>query len=319
VTEEVMAPEQPVTPEPTAPVAQDVPMTPDTAFDQTQEKSTLIDDFFRANEMETSEVQDENSPVELPRETAKEESPVDNDVKRYQYWQSEADKARNEKQELEARLLAVENQQAMQPQPKQESVKEELSFPDPPGKPGKPRRYSRSDALDDPESESARYLDEVDKWRDDMDEYNRLHQQYTQAVMVEERERIQKEQQDIQRAQQQKEEYNNRMANMSQHLRTNYQASDEEIGQFVQVMDDPKNITVDNLFQLYRMQNGGQVPTGQPLTQTVKSESFEQRKRAQSVPSPMGVVPGQGSSQPASNDTIMDSMINDYKNKNPFG
>jgi len=315
--EDVLAPEQ-VTQE--APdVAQNEPLTPDTAFEQTQEQSSLIDDFFRANEMETSEVVDENSPVELPRETAKEESPIDNDVKRYQYWQSEADKARNEKQELEARILALENEKRMQPQPTQESVKEELSFPDPPKKPGKPRRYSRTEALDDPESESARYLDEVDKWRDDMDEYNRLHQQYTQAVMVEERERIQKEQQEIQRAQAQREEYNNRMASMSTHLRNQYQASDDEIARFIEVMDDPKNITVDNLFQLYRMQNGGEVPANQPLTQTASSESFEQRKRAQSVPSPMGVVPGQGSSQPASNDTIMDSMINDYKNKNPFG
>ena len=55
------------------------------------------------------------------------------------------------------------------------------------------------------------------------------------------------------------------------------------------------------------------------MTQTAPNESFEQRKRAQSVPSPMGVVPGQGSSQPSGPDSMMDSMISDYKKRNPFG
>lgn len=317
--EDVLAPEQ-VTQE--APdVAQNSPMTPEEAFDQTQDKSGLIDDFFRANKMDTpSEAQPEPSPVEVPTEVAtEEESTIDNDVKRYQYWQSEADKARNENAQLAQRLEALEIQ-ASQPQPEEiEPIEEDLSFPEPPAKPGKPRNYSRADALEDPDSDSARYLDEVDKWRDDMDEYNRLHQQYTQAVMVEERQRIQDEQREILKAQAEKEEYSNNMAQMKQHLQSNYQASDDEIAQFVQVMDDPKNITVDNLFQLYRMQNGSQVAGQQPMTQTAPNESFEQRKRAQSVPSPMGVVPGQSSSQQSGPDSVMDSMINDYKNRNPFG
>ncbi len=319
--EDVLAPEEQVTQE-TPDVAQVKPMTPEEAFDQTQNKGSLIDDFFRANKMdkEPSEAQPEPSPVEVPAEVAtEEESPVDNDVKRYQYWQSEADKARNENAQLAQRLEALEAQ-ANQPQPEEmEPIEEELSFPDPPAKPDKPRNYSRADALEDPDSDSARYLDDVDKWRDDMDEYNRLHQQYTQAVMVEERQRIQDEQREIQRAQAEREEYSNNIAQMRQHLQKNYQASDDEIAKFVQVMDDPKNITVDNLFQLYRMQNGGQVAGQQPMTQTAPNESFEQRKRAQSVPSPMGVVPGQSSSQQGGSDSVMDSMINDYKNRNPFG
>lgn len=317
--EDTLAPEQVTQDAPD--VAQNSPMTPEDAFNQTQDKSGLIDDFFRANKMdqeESSEANAEPSPVEVPTEQAtEEESPIDNDVKRYQYWQSEADKARNENAELAKRLEALEAQ-ASQPQPDDmEPIEEELTFPDPPAKPGKPAGYSRADALDDPSSESARYLDAVDKWRDDMDEYNRLHQQYTQAVMVEERQKIQEEQKEALRIQAERETYNNNMAQMKQHLQNNYQASDDEIAKFVEVMDDPKNITVDNLFQLYRMQNGN--VGAQPMTQTAPNESFDQRKRAQSVPTPMGVVPGQSSSQPNSNDSLMDSMLNDYKKRNPFG
>ena len=315
--EDTLAPEQVTQDAPD--VAQVKPMTPEDAFEQTQDKSSLIDDFFRANKMDTpSEAQPEPSPVEAPTEVAtEEESPIDNDVKRYQYWQSEADKARNENAQLAQRLEALEAQASQSQPDDMEPIEEELTFPDPPGKPGKPAGYSRADALDDPSSESAKYLDAVDKWRDDMDEYNRLHQQYTQAVMVEERQKIQEEQREALRIQAERETYSNNMAQMKQHLQNNYQASDDEIAKFVEVMDDPKNITVDNLFQLYRMQNGN-VGT-QPMTQTAPSESFDQRKRAQSVPTPMGVVPGQSSSQPNSNDSLMDSMLNDYKKRNPFG
>lgn len=315
--EDVLAPEQVTQDAPD--VAQVKPMTPEDAFEQTQDKGSLIDDFFRANKMEQpSEANAEPSPVEVPTEQAtEEESPIDNDVKRYQYWQSEADKARNENAQLAQRLEALEAQASQSQPDDMEPIEEDLTFPDPPAKPGKPAGYSRADALDDPSSESARYLDAVDKWRDDMDEYNRLHQQYTQAVMVEERQKIQEEQREALRIQAERETYNNNMAQMKQHLQNNYQASDDEIAKFVEVMDDPKNITVDNLFQLYRMQNGN-VGT-QPMTQTAPNESFAQRKRAQSVPTPMGVVPGQSSSQPNSNDSLMDSMLNDYKKRNPFG
>jgi hypothetical protein len=315
--EDTLAPEEVTQDAPD--VAQVKPMTPEDAFEQTQDKSSLIDDFFRANKMEQpSEANAEPSPVEVPTEQAtEEESPIDNDVKRYQYWQSEADKARNENAQLAQRLEALEAQASQSQPDDMEPIEEELTFPDPPAKPGKPAGYSRADALDDPSSESARYLDAVDKWRDDMDEYNRLHQQYTQAVMVEERQKIQEEQREALRIQAERETYSNNMAQMKQHLQNNYQASDDEIAKFVEVMDDPKNITVDNLFQLYRMQNGN-VGT-QPMTQTAPNESFAQRKRAQSVPTPMGVVPGQSSSQPNSNDSLMDSMLNDYKKRNPFG
>jgi hypothetical protein len=318
MAEEVMAPEPQVTPEPTPDVAQDSQLTPENAFDQTQDKGSLIDDFFRANKVEEPEAVVEPSPVEIPSEEATaEEVTTDNDVKRYQYWQSEADKARNENAEMAKRLEALEKQ-AESPQPKIEP-EQEIQFPDPPAKPGKPRNFNRTDSLDDPDSESARYLDEVDRWRDDMDEYNRLHQQYTQAVMQEERDKIKQEQADIKRAQAEREEYNTNMSQMKAHLQNQYQASDEEVASFIKVMDDPKNITVDNLFQLYRMQNGGAVAGTAPVTQTAPSESFEQMKRAQSVPQPMGVVTGQSSSQPSGTDSVMDSMITDYKNRNPFG
>tara|TARA_R110000751_G_scaffold275573_1_gene376501 strand:- start:451 stop:1404 length:954 start_codon:yes stop_codon:yes gene_type:complete len=311
------APQEAVTGQ-TPEVPQPEALTPELAFDQTQDKATLVEEFFRANKMDEtpSETELEPSPVEIPSDEVTAEPAIDNDVKRYQYWQSEADKARNENVELKQAL----NSQAPAPQPEPENQVPEQVFPDPPPKPSKPRNFSRGDAMDDTQSESATYLDDVDNWRDDMDEYNRLHQQYSQAVVQEEREALTQEREDIQRNIADKEVYDTNMSNMATHLQQQYSASPEEIKQFVSVMDDPKNITVDNLFQLYRLQNGG-TPEGvpsQPGTQTASSESFEQLKRAQQVPSPMGVVTGATSAQTGGSDSIFDSMVTDYKSRNPF-
>ena len=285
-------------------VPQPEAMTPETAFDHTQDKASLVDDFFRANKMEEtpSETKLEPSPVEIRSEEVAAEPAVDNDVKRYQYWQSEADKARNENVELKQALES----RAQAPQPEPENQEPEQVFPDPPSKPSKPRDFSRGDAMDDSQSESASYLDSVDNWRDDMDEYNRLHQQYSQAVVQEERDKLNQEREDIQRNIADKEAYNSNMSSMATHLEKTYSASQEEIKQFVNVMDDPKNITVDNLFQLYRLQNGGNqegIPNP-PATQTASNDSFEQLQRAQQVPSPMGVVPGTSTAQTGGSDSI---------------
>lgn len=299
-------------------------LTPDSIFDQKGQ----VEDFFRANEVEETEPSevDQASPVEVPQEaqpqsTAPAEEEAPNDTVRYQYWQSEADKARNE-------LEALKQQVAEQPQ-KQEAAQQEESyesFPPPPDKPSKPAGFSREEAWSDSGSASAKYLDEVDQWRDSMDEYNSLKQDYNVAVINEERAKLTKERQDIQRRQAEKEAYDKNITMIGDHLAKTYNATADEINDFVNVMDKPESVTVDNLFQLYRMRQNGTVqgqPEGGTIEQaessTPSQESFEQMKRAQQVPSPMGVLPSANKSTSSSpEENIMDSMISDYKSRNPW-
>ena len=283
-----------------------------------------IEDFFRVNKVD-EEVQsadpklpDQVAQAPVPEQKAEES---DNDTVRYQYWQSEADKARNE-------LESLKKQVAEEPQ-KQEAAKQEESyesFPPPPAKPAKPGGFSREEAWSDPSSASAKYLDEVDQWRDSMDEYSSLKQDYNVAVINEEREKLTKERQDIQRRQAEKEAYDNNVTMIGDHLAKTYNATADEIKNFVDVMDKPESVTVDNLFQLYRMRQGGAVqgqPEGGTIEQaessTPSQESFDQMKRAQQVPSPMGVLPSANKSTSSSpEENIMDSMISDYKSRNPW-
>ena len=289
-----------------------------------------LEGFFRANGVEPEEqtddpfATDEIVPASPPQEQEQvaQEKPEDNDEKRYQYWQSEADKARNENAQLAQRLQALE-QQANQSQPTvDDGVEDDRSFPPPPPKPSKPRNFSRSEALEDPSSESAKYMDDVDEWRDEMDDYNRLQSEYNLAIVEEEKQKMQDERDNILRQQAEAQQRQQQMADIHTHLKTQYQASDEEIAQFVDIMDKPESVTLDNLFKLYRLQSGNQTTPvqqqGQPLTETNKNDSFEQMKRAQQVPTSMGVIPSQGNTTGSQEDSMMDSMINEYNKQNPW-
>jgi len=139
-------------------------------------------------------------------------------------------------------------------------------------------------------------------------------------LIEEEKAKVQEERDNILRYQAEQQQRQEQMGQIHSHLRNQYQASDEEIAQFVEIMDKPESVTLDNLFKLYRLQSGNQTaPQQAPLTETAPNESFDQMKRAQQVPSSMGVVPSQGNTQGNSEDAMMDSMIDSYNKQNPWG
>ena len=96
-----------------------------------------------------------------------------------------------------------------------------------------------------------------------------------------------------------------------------YGMNDNEAKDFMSKMSDPNSITIDNLVQLYRLQNSG------AQTQEVSptpSQAFTQTKNAQQVPSPMGVMPSGQSNNDARSfeDKMMDTMIGNFDSKNPW-
>ena len=285
-------------------------LTPENIFDN----DSPFDGFNRVNKAE-------ESAEAVPQE----EAPKSNEEVRYQYWQSEADKAKNEVNELKSRLDSMEQAQSQAPAQPQQIEESEEYFPSPPEKPSQPRNFSREEAYSDPGSDSAAYLDNVDEWRDEMDEYNRLYTEYNMAVLAEEKEAVEEQKKAIAQRDAEEQQTRQNMANIANHLTTNYNATQDEVAQFINVMDKPESLTVDNLFQLYRMQKGGSVPqqTSQPIVNaqatTNKAESFEQLKRAQQVPSPMGVLPSSNTkSNESGEDSIFDSMVNSYNKRNPW-
>ena len=262
----------------------------------------------------------EEAPQEAPS-TQETTQPLEakNDDTRFEYWQSQAAKRDNELKQVQEQLQQFQQQQNA-PQPQQAMTPEQQvqeEFPPPPEKPAKPRSFNRQEAYEDPNSESARYLDEVDEWRDNMDEYGMLRNQYETALVQENMQKMQSQQQEAERVRQARIQQANQMREVSDLVQGHYGMSQQETQEFIKTMSDPSSITVDNLVQLYRLQKGQAVNPATPQT-AQPSEAFQQAQRAQQVPSPMGVQPTAGQNQVSSEDQIMDNMISDFKSKNPW-
>lgn len=293
---------------------------PDTPS-QGSEQLSVEDAFFTSEEAQNGSNQTEGTPTQdTPSGDGAnlniEETQAKNDERRFQYWQSEADKVKNENNQLKAQMQQMAQAQQVQKAPVQNEP-EVQEFPPPPEKPKAPAGFNRSEALEDPNSASAQYLSELDNWRDDIIQYNGLKSEYQTALL---NEQFQKQEQirvnDIKRAQAYQQQQR-QVSDIRNRVQGEFGFSNEEATDFIQKMSNPNSLTMDNLVQLYRMQKGsGQTVQTQP---TGPSETFNQQARAQQVPSPMGVLPAQqNESTVSAEEQIMDSMISDYKKNNPW-
>jgi len=276
-----------------------------------------VDDIFTPGFGQTEEPVQEEAVETTPEVNY--ETPQDNEEVRYQYWQSEADKAKNENEQLKktVEILQQTIQKPAESQPEEISSEPEIEpFRDAPQRPNKPAGFNRAEAIDDPNSASAQYLDAIDSYRDEMDIYNADKLEYESNLINIEREALieeQKRQKDAFEAEQRNQE---QVSNISQQLKSQYNANDDEVNDFIQKMSDPESLNIDNLWRLYQMDKG-KVPE-QPVAQP--SPQFNQVQRAQSVPAPMGVQSSANMQQTgkSASDLIMDDLISDYESKNPW-
>ena len=275
------------------------------------EKGSVADAFEGADEAEQAIAE----PASVPQQEAPVQHAKDNDEVRYQYWQSQADKMKNERDQLQQQFNQLATQQTpaqQEPQPVEES---EPDFPDPPEKPQKPYNFNMDEALSDPQSESARFVQEENAWRDQMDEYKNLQFEYQMAMMQDEREKLRTERQnDIQRREAEQQQISH-MNNVKETVMNQFKVDATIADDFIRVMSEPESINLENLWRLYAADKG----YSSPQTQPTPSSEFEQVKRAQQVPSSMGVMPSQtGQDEGNVEDKIIDSMIGDYNKQNPW-
>ena len=253
----------------------------------------------------------------------------ENDQVRYEYWQSQAAQMKNQLDAVKEYMPMVDylrtNPEAVQnitpggqPQAQGEAPKsqEPEEFPPPPEKPEQPRGFSREEAMGDPSSDSAIYLDTVEKWRDDMQTYNQLASQYEIAKMREnydEKVSALEKQETVRNAKAAEAE---EMGRIRSFVGNKYDLGDN-LDHFINTMNDPKSINMDDLVGYYQYKNGlaaQRAPQVEPPKQA--SNNFRQTQRAQSVPRPMGVQPAQNPQTSANgNNDFMSSLIKDDNNK----
>ena len=240
----------------------------------------------------------ESQPSDVPSE----ENPT-NDNDSYKYWQSQADKRAAEVDLLKSQVTELMKAQASTPaeQPKEEIVKIER-----PVKPRKPADYDHSEALADPESASGKYLSKQEQYMDNL-------ANYMETVEIQRSNALQK--------QMEEQQVQMRNQKLITDLQTHYGYNGQQAADFINKMSKPESLSLDNLVKLHKLSEG----TTSELTQVTpeaqqKQITMNRRQEKLSIPTPIGVQPGANvQSSKSVEDQMMDSMIGNYKKKNPFG
>tara|TARA_Y100000593_G_scaffold92902_1_gene185983 strand:+ start:880 stop:1812 length:933 start_codon:yes stop_codon:yes gene_type:complete len=278
-------------------------------------QDSTVSDAFTESPTGNDKAASTEQKVEQPAENNK---PIDNDTARYQYWQSQADKMKNELDQVKGAYNQLANQQQVAQAPAAPAQEQQLgieSFPDAPVRPAKPGNFNREEALADPSSDSAKYMDAVDSWRDDMSQYSDMKAQYQASILQDRLDYMEQEKVEEAKRFEHQQRVSQQTNEVKEYVMGHHGLSESDANEFVQTMSDPASINIDNLVSLYRM-NSGKAPAkpAQP------SSTFTQMQTAQQVPSPMGVMPSGQSANDGrtAEDKIMDTMIGNFNAKNPW-
>lgn len=269
-----------------------------------------MEDFYGQMEQQTGDSwinESDPAPQGQPGQPAGADNAPSNDDVRYQYWQSQHDIIKNKYNELEQNYSKL-REQVSKIEEKTAPVVEEEEFPEPPQPPRKPYNFSYPEALSDPSSDSAQWMIAMTEYNQNMNQYNLYRSQWVEAKAKEQMESYaktsQQKEQELMRQAQMSEQVNQVISTVQQKYGVPYETAID----FVNTMSDNSSITIDNLFELYKIRKGvaqGQTPTGRyapaptqnqqfnpfgaTLPQAQPSMDFQQRQRAQSVPPTMGV------------------------------
>lgn len=212
------------------------------------------------------EVQQDFVAQEPIVETNEQVSSSKEDQTRFEYWQSQADKAKSELNALrqEVDYYRTQEQNAGlsngQPQAYPEQGLQETSLKEP-SEPERPVSYNEIDAYSDPDSESFRYRLARDKYRDDYmsflkDKDNIREQQMQEAYQME----MQAQRDNMMRTQAQS------------HAINAYGWEANKANQFVQWASNPDNLTLDNLAKLFELRSNPN-PVVQQRTQEMQNQA----------------------------------------------
>ena len=247
----------------------------------------------------------------ITQEATQETSSKD-DSTRFEYWQSQADKAKGElgqiRQELDYyknSLAPVEqmirnNPQVLdqleqtpsngQPQAYPNQGLQETSLKEP-SAPERPHSYNEVDAYNDPESESFKYRLAKEGYRDDYLGYLQKKDQVREKEMKEQME-----------AQMQQQQTHMMQTQAHSHAVNSYGWDTNKASDFVQWAQNPDNLTMDNLAKLFELRTNTN-----PVVQQRTQEMQNQAERL-SVPKTAAVQTGKAE-QPRSEEQLFNDAF----------
>ena len=239
--------------------------------------------------MATEPITEPSEQVTAPKE----------DQQRFEYWQSQADKAKGELSALREELNYYRNNITQQPQNPssngQPQAYPEQGLQEPslkePIRPERPVNYNEIDAYNDSSSESFKYRLANERYRDEKMEYLEKKDQARESEMQARYDAQMREQQEAMMRQQ-----------ATSHATNAYGWDTNKANQFVEWASNPQNLTLDNLAKLFELK---QNPN--PVVQQ-KTQQMQNQAERLSIPKPVAVVNGK-SEQPRSEEQLFSDAL----------
>ena len=215
----------------------------------------------------SGEVQQDSVAQEPIAETNDTVLSSNQDQTRFEYWQSQADKAKGELSELrnEVNYYRSQSQNTIpsneqpQAQPQEQRVQEpSLQVPT---EPDRPVSYNEIDAYSDPDSDSFKYRLDRDKYRDDY------------MSFLKEKDEVRETQLTQQYEYEMAMERDNMMKTQAQsHAVNSYGWQADKADSFVKWASNPDNLTIDNLAKLFELRTNSN-PVVQQRTQEMQNQA----------------------------------------------
>tara|TARA_R110002051_G_scaffold66090_3_gene119828 strand:- start:1813 stop:2646 length:834 start_codon:yes stop_codon:yes gene_type:complete len=214
------------------------------------------------------------------------------DQTRFEYWQSQADKAKGELNELRSEVNHYRSQgQNTGPSNEQpQAYPQEQGLQEPslqvPTEPDRPVSYNEIDAYSDPDSDSFKYRLDRDKYRDDY------------MSFLKEKDEVRETQLTQQYEYEMAMERDNMMKTQAQsHAVNSYGWESEKANTFVKWASNPDNLTIDNLAKLFELRTNP--------NPVVAQRTKEMQNQSQRLAVPRTAVVQSGKAEQPRNDEQM--------------
>ncbi len=252
----------------------------------------------------------EEEQLEKPVVPNKTNQPVEDvETKRYEYWQAKHDKLQKEMEAIKTKAdinqdyapiaeYLYQNPQALlklQEQLQESAPKSNApQMPTAPEKPERPVNYSRYEAMQDPESASAKYDSALMNYNSDMLDYMNAKQLYNEKMQYEQMQQIAEKERLARKQEAFKAEV------LSNGLRV------EEFNDFVKKLQSEESMSPKNLIAYYKILAG----TGITKQELQNTEFARQQARAKNNPTPVGGKGGDPAVTPSEEEAFNQDMLN---------
>lgn len=216
------------------------------------------------------------------------QQPINNDQVRYQHFQSLYDKTRQENEQLRATVAQIQAAQQQQYSQTDEDDDDD-AIPAPPSEPKPPYGFDATRINEVPEFQ--RYAMEYNSWIRDTQDYNQKIAMYAADKAKSAQQEMAKQFEQYKQEQEMQKQQQHAMSFVHQELGSKYGATPDVVQDFIDTFSKPESINLENLWRLYSISKGYNMPQQPQYQQPMPAQYPVQQRPQNGYPQQFNIQP----------------------------